>query len=91
MNDQMMQVEQEQEKPGLRICIDCYADGTFEVSGAPVPEDGEESSGMEQQATSFGNALKIALALYKEQSPGANTAQQQFEAGFGGKNEAKYG
>ena len=81
-DDQGASAQQDQDQGGVRIYIDCAPGGTFEVGSMPIPADESEDEGQEKQAASFGDALKAALMIYRENSPGDSTAQQQFESGY---------
>lgn len=73
----------DQDTGGIRIYIDCASDGSFEVGSMPVPQNDDADAGNnEQQVSSIGDALKVVLSLYRENSPADSTAQQQFQAGY---------
>ena len=83
--------EAEPTNQGYTIEISVLPDGTFSVSSESieteaVEETGEPGSEVGQQAKSFGEALKIALDIYKADGNLGN-AQADFMAGFTEKRE----
>lgn len=76
--EQESQVEANGEQ-GVCIEIHCKPDGTFEVLSEPL-EGQEEMGESGDQANSFGEALKMAMQLYKDWSAGGEEAQMS--AGF---------
>lgn len=82
-NAQPMQPEPEQ--GGVCIEIKCMPDGSCMVSEKPIEaekpmEPGEEMEPSGKMAQSFGEALKMALDIYKNSN--ANTGDEQMNAGY---------
>ena len=86
MQDEMMASEASEMTEGMCIKICVYPDGQLAVSKEPLPqkEMGEGMEGTEnpneQMVEGIGEALKVALGLYKNAVAG--TAKEQLQAGY---------
>ena len=77
---------------GYEICLCVYADGTFAVHKDPLESPSQEQAEgegneSEQHVTSFEDALKAAVQIYKA-NPVQASEQASFESGFGKPKES---
>src|ERR1035437_7131122 len=87
--DDQSDSENAQQSGGIVIEIKCLPSGQFTVSSEPMQEEAQEENSEdgsgdegEQSVNSFGEALKQAMVIYREEMGGASTAQTQFQSGF---------
>ena len=72
---------------GFTIEIEVAGDGSITVSMESASQESAEGSGEDSEGTpakDIGEALKIALSMYREASGGTDStaANEQFKAGF---------